>query len=250
MTMMVDSQVEFLRADGSDLDVVNAARVSFGKEKATLDEKDERLIHFLARGMTQKEYDNLICDIVEASEESNYVEVQRLISHYRSTPIHWEPFAHVGASFRLTIPIFVARQLVKHRVGMVWSEVSRRYVSDEPDFYDFTWRQRADNVKQGSGPVSNSQEIHGSTYDSFLRNSIESYYDLLDNDIAPEQARGVLPQSTMTTVIATATLVTWIRVIKLRTDPHAQSEISDVASEIGHYIEQEFPVSYEALMRY
>ena len=109
---------------GSDLSVVNAARVSFNKRKNKFEDNDEKLIKYLA--------------------EHN----------------HWSPFGHTTLQFLIKAPIFVARQLVKHQVGLVWNEVSRRYVDDEPTFYmPFMWRERAENKKQGSADTEVEYDI-------------------------------------------------------------------------------------------
>jgi thymidylate synthase (FAD) len=148
---IADIDVEYLDHMGSDLTVVNAARVSFHKEHDEFDYKTDRgLIRYLAKHN------------------------------------HWSPFAHCSASFRVKAPIFVARQLVKHTVGFSWNEVSRRYVDEEPEFFLPTeFRKRADNVKQGSSEelVPGIDLMH-LTYTAF-----EGYSELLDQGVCPEQAR-------------------------------------------------------------
>ena len=140
---------------GTDLSVVNAARVSYAKTKEVFDDKDEKLIKYLA------EHE------------------------------HWSPFAHASLQFRIKAPVFVARQLVKHQVGLVWNEVSRRYVDDAPEFFTpSSWRGRPKNSKQGSdGEVHTDEEY----YQRYI-NGCKVYYHLLLNEgVAPEQARMVLP---------------------------------------------------------
>lgn len=201
---------------GTDLSVVNAARVSFHKEHTEFQEQDVKLLSYLARHN------------------------------------HWSPFAHTSITFRIKAPIFVARQLVKHTVGGVWNEVSRRYVSDEPEFYfPDVWRGKPENAKQGSSGVVDSAQPSGdlNTWTHFTVNdTLELYNGLLNAGVAPEQARMVLPQNTMTEWWWTGSLVFFARVCKLRLDAHAQQETQEIAQLINEQIKPIFPVSWKALM--
>jgi thymidylate synthase ThyX len=163
-------KVSYVDHMGNDLSVVNAARVSFGKRSDTLTERDRGLIRFLARGCTTKDWDKIVedalgCgggrealfrqhpDLPEDSEEhqSHRAELIEILQHVKNMPTHWTPFGHTAITLHIKAPIFVARQLGKHQVGMVWNEVSRRYVTEEPEFYQpDVWRTAVDNVKQGS----------------------------------------------------------------------------------------------------
>jgi thymidylate synthase (FAD) len=222
-------KVDLIDHMGTDLTVVNAARVSFDKESYwsssdggfdyILTEKDDKLIHFLAKHE------------------------------------HWSPFAHTSLQFRIKAPIFVARQLGKHQVGLVWNEVSRRYVDSEPEFYaPETWRKRAENKKQGSSEEAVSiplTEYWGVGYDmvhDFNIDAMSVYERLLKAGVCPEQARMVLPQSMMTEWYWTGSLMAFVRVLKLRLDPHTQYETRIVAEKMAPLIEELFPVSYKALM--
>ena len=199
----------------NDLTVVNAARASFGKEKEVFDEADAKLIRYLARNN------------------------------------HIMPFAHPHIRFRINAPIFVARQLAKHQVGAVWSEESRRYVDDRPDFYEpLKWRERADNVKQGSGaPLTGAiDRLADIAYNDAMAAASTAYSSLLELGVAPEMARMVLPQNAMTTWIWTGSLLFFSRVCKLRLDAHAQAETREVAQKIAYECGKVFPVSWEALM--
>ena len=150
--------VNLIDVMGTDLSVVNAARVSFAKDSKELSEKDEKLIKYLAKHN------------------------------------HWSPFGHASLQFRIKAPIFVARQLVKHQVGLVWNEVSRRYVDDEPEFYiPQEWRLKADNKKQGSSDETIEYSL-GSTLE-FIKTT---YNNMLKANIAPEMARMILPQNLYT----------------------------------------------------
>jgi thymidylate synthase, flavin-dependent len=197
--------------------------VSFDKKKEALNKADAKLIRYLA--------------------ENN----------------HWSPFSHPKAQFRLTLPIFVARQWEKHRVGCVrgydiydQNEVSRRYVDSEPEFYMPTrWRSRPDgSVKQGSGDYVHPQtaKFCDQEYAAAIEGCEKAYNQLLRGGIAPEQARIVLPQSMMTSWIETGSLAYWARLVKQRTDPHAQQEVQELAAQISAAMAEYFPVSWAALM--
>lgn len=212
---------------GTDLSVVNAARVSFERESSWEDgtvtilrHDDERLLAYLAKHE------------------------------------HWSPFAHTTVSFRVKAPIFVARQLVKHQVGGVWNEVSRRYVDSEPEFFmPDVWRGRPDgSIKQGSGESTVTHVDHGYyTYElsklvsDTLAGLAALYETMVSQGVAPEQARMVLPQNTMTEWIWTGSLIFWDRVCRLRLDGHAQAETRVVAEQINEVCSQLFPYAWKAL---
>lgn len=231
-------KAEYIDHLGSDLTVVNAARVSMDKESDweigfcddhILPEKDKRLLKYLA------------------------------------THNHWTPFSHPQITIRETVPIFVARQRFKHMVGFTYNEVSRRYVDDTPVFYvPDVWRNRpTGNIKQGSGeqevtkikyyrdkhsgvPVtSNIKEVYEDYYESVK----ELYESMLEACVAPEQARMVLPQSMYTSYYVTGSLSAWARAYKQRIDPHAQVEIQDLARQWDTVIRPLYPESWEALTR-
>lgn len=194
---------------GNDLDVVNAARVSFHKESATLVEGDTKLINYLAKHK------------------------------------HFSPFNHSFLSFRIKAPIFVARQLVKHKF-MPWNEVSRRYVDEEPEFYIPEIRERVHNVKQGSGGFHPNSAGLVSDIMDYSREALEKYNWLLADNVAPEIARCVLPQNMMTEWIWSGTLGAFLDMLVLRLDPHTQKESRDVAQLIAKEVSKVFPISYNA----
>jgi len=205
-------KVEFIDKMGTDLSVVNAARVSYAKFKDKFEDKDEKLIKFLA--------------------EHN----------------HWSPFAHASLQFRIKAPVFVARQLVKHQVGLVWNEISRRYVDYTPELYEpKEWRGRPQNSKQGSdGTVSiDSNEKH--RLDMTMEQCKIIYNSLIGKGIAPEQARMVLPQSMMTEWIWSGTLYAFARVCNLRCAKDTQEETREVADQIHNICKEEFPMSWKYL---
>ena len=206
-------KVELIDKMGSDLTVANAARVSYAKIKEKFDNNDEKLIKFLA------------------------------------THNHWSPFAHASLQFRIKAPIFVARQLVKHQVGLSWNEVSRRYVDFPPELYKpDSWRGRPINSKQGSDGTVDL----GKTIDHNLETTMESclvlYNTMIEKGVAPEQARMVLPQSMMTEWYWSGTLYAFARVCKLRLDDHAQKETRDIAQAIHTCCYDCFPISWKYLL--
>ena len=220
---------------GSDLSIVNAARVSFHKESGWENEKDIWETGYDS-GYTHQ---NPI--IVPVLKEADIKLLNYLAKHN-----HWSPFAHTSLQFRIKAPIFVSRQLVKHQVGGVWNEVSRRYVDEEPEFwFPDVWRGKPVNAKQGS---SGKVELSLPTYAQVTaESSLFAYNYLLEQGVAPEQARMVLPQNMMTEWIWTGSLMFFNRVVKLRTDAHAQEECQQVARLINEQIPEEFAHSWKAL---
>lgn len=232
-------EVTLLDSMGSDLSVVNAARVSFDKtSKYEWYDQD-------GRGPCNSpspcgEYFN-IRKLNDADS--------KLIS-YLATHNHWSPFSHAFASFRIKAPIFVARQLVKHTVGLSWNEISRRYVSTEPEFYlpDY-WRKSASNVKQGSS--DEVVELIEGLYmfpDETCEIALETYRNMLDQGVCAEQARMILPQNTMTEWIWSGSLYAFARVCNLRLDSHTQKETQVVAQQISNQMKDLFPESWKVLV--
>lgn len=231
-----DIEVKLIDSCGTDLSVVNAARVSFHKEsdfEVYYESKDE-LNHFDFGDTTIVKY--------RLSEKDT-----KLIA-YLAKHKHTSPFNHAFMSFRVKAPIFVARQLVKHSY-LPWNEVSRRYVTDDPEFYfPEYWRKAADNVKQGSSgsPV----EIYPDFVPDVVTNCLYTYNTLLESGVCAEQARMILPQNTMTEWIWSGTLFAFARMCKLRLDSHTQRETQKVAQLIDKEASQLFPVSWKALLEY
>ena len=207
--------VELLETFGSDLTVVNAARVSFAKESLDFNEKDAGLIKYLAKHK------------------------------------HDSPFFHPQLRFRLRMPIFIAREWFRHQVGLTRNEVSQRYVDTRPECWvpePCQIRQRDVSVKQGSSPdpIEDANDVHKIIKDH-MDGCVAVYEHLLGKNVAPEVARCVLPQSMFTEFIETGSLAAYARLYKLRTDPHAQKEIRDYAEQIGQLIAPHFPVAWKAL---
>jgi thymidylate synthase (FAD) len=213
---------------GSDLTVVNAARVSFGKES-----------HAVAWADYDYENKARCGDLIAILDPKDQKLIRYLAKHN-----HISPFGHCFASFHVKAPIFVARQLVKHSF-LRWNEVSRRYVDDEPEFYvPETWRGRSADKKQGSEGVveSNANMLY------YNDKALGLYNQLLDEGVAPEQARMVLPQSTMTEWWWSGSLDALARMCKLRCATDTQYETRIVADQISKVMGDLFPVSWGALM--
>jgi len=196
---------------GNDLSVVNAARVSFGKKHTKFLDADSNLIRYLAEHK------------------------------------HMSPFGHCFASFHVKAPIFVARQLVKHKF-LRWNEISRRYVDARAEFYmPELWRGRSLDKKQGSeGVVPTNERIIAATSKANMW-SIRNYQGLLNQGVCPEQARMVLPQSTMTEWYWSGSLDAFADMCNLRCKNDTQYETRVVANKISEKLLDLFPVSWEAL---
>ena len=212
------NMVELLEHAGSDNSIANTARVSmqFGTNWSELPEnytgeQRDKLIGYLARNR------------------------------------HTSPFRHTSITIRMKIPIFLARQLGKHQTGMSWNEVSRRYVATEPTFFTPSqWRAKPEgSIKQGSIDL-NIPEAAG-YYDKLINTSLHTYNSMLDMGVAPELARMVLPQSMITEVIWTGSLMAFAHVYNLRIDAHAQVEAQDFSEQLGNIIEPLFPKAWGAL---
>jgi len=218
---MANIEATLIDSMGTDLSVVNAARVSFGKKSSfegrvggpnVLSSRDTKLVNYLAS--------------------------------YK----HLSPFGHCFASYHVKAPIFVARQLVKHKF-LRWNEISRRYVDDDPEFYTpDVWRGRAEDVKQGSGAECKSQYFPSIYADEVNAKALGDYRKMLQQGVAPEQARMILPQSTMTEWYWSGSLDAFADMCRLRCATDTQAETQKVAWDIALKMEDLFPVSWVALM--
>jgi thymidylate synthase (FAD) len=205
--------VELLEVFGSDLTVVNAARVSFNKESTEFTPKDAGLVKYLAKHN------------------------------------HNSPFFHPQIRFRIKMPIFVAREWFRHTIGFARNEVSRRYVDSEPELWIPTeFRERDQNLKQGSkAEAIANNELVVDVYEKAMKSALYVYNTLLEAKVAPELARAVLPQSMYTEFVETGSLAAYARLRGLRLDPHAQKEIRDFAQAVSDLLKPKFPNSWAAL---
>ena len=224
---------------GSDLSVVNAARVSFGKKSEWANQTDVDENYYgpdsYVQPMLSDRDTKLIC--------------------YLAKHKHLSPFGHAFASFHVKAPIFVARQLVKHKF-LRWNEISRRYVDEEPEVYlPNVWRGKSKDKKQGSDDTVSIDVTwydRDDGYNSWPEDSwfiaLEAYQKMLELGVAPEQARMVLPQSTMTEWYWSGSLDAFAAMCKLRCASDTQYESRIVADQISEQMKELFPVSWEALM--
>lgn len=221
-------KAEYISHMGSDLTVVNAARVSFDKE---------------SYGYTVVEADGTLTKTV--------LDLDAALIRYLAKHGHFTPFTHCMITLRETVPIFVARQRFKHTIGFTYNEVSRRYVDSPPQFFHPEgWRKRAPNKKQGSL----DEYVDLIDFDCRLTRperleeiALETYNELLRLGVAPEQARMVLPQSMYTSYYVTGSLAAFARAYLLRSDDSAQLEIRELADQWAKIIKPLFPCSWQAL---
>ena len=214
-------EVKYINHMGDDLTVVNAARVSFNKVS------------------------QLECIDMQKGKYAMKHDDKKLIK-YLAKHKHISPFGHCFASFHVKAPVFVARQLVKHKF-LRWNEISRRYVDEEPEFYTpDVWRGRSADKKQGSeGEVKTNANV-----DHFHDIALKVYTQMIDEGVAPEQARMVLPQSMMTEWYWSGSLDAFADMCALRCKPDTQYESQLVANQIDDMMSDKFPVSWEALRMY
>ena len=189
---------------------------------------------------------------VSTNREGTDEQVARLLTHLAKNQ-HWTPFAHPSVSFECQAPLFVARQLNRHQIGLVWSEESRRYVFSQPEYYEPKWRMKSKTLKQGSGEEADPESYRAMSevYRAAASISLKAYETLLLIGAAPEQARMVLPTSMLTKWIWTGTLFAWARVYKLRSQHSsgpAQSETCMLTDQIGNTCSSLFPLAWKALM--
>lgn len=229
-------KVNYVAHSGNDLLVVNAARASFGKESDWEYEQGTTV-------------DGCTYTVYHLSDRD-----KKLID-YLAREKHVLPFRHPQITLRCKAPIFLARQLGKHQVGMSWSEESRRYITTEPEFFwPDKWRKKADNVKQGSidEAVGDDDWAYGlpSAISRHMSDAIYLYNDMLDSEVAPELARMILPQAAMTTWVWTGSLLSFYQLYKLRAEAHAQKEARDFAEMIKAEVSKLYPESWAALERH
>lgn len=257
---MTQMKVEYLYHSGSDLDIINAAYASFSKVATKWDATQHpRLMRYLARGMSDRDYEDMVTDISTAGFEHNTSEtisddytlkIKDLLEQYRHTPTHWSPFAHVSVSLRLKAPIAIHAQFMKHTVGFSHNTTSRRYVSSTPDLFMPNFRKKPEgNIKQGSGDAHEKAEQWLNQYKKVSGLCVRLYDELIDAGIAPEQSRFILPQGVMTEWQTTGSLSAWARLYNQRTDSHAQKEIQELAHMVGEIIKPLYPHAWDALVR-
>jgi len=209
--------VEYYHHVGDDETTVDAARVSSARRAENFpEERNNKLIGFLAG------------------------------ENHRS------PFNHAFLTVVVTAPVFVARQLVKHEY-MPWNEVSRRYVREDPKYFQMDWRWATPNKKQGSGdrvPFGPTRRRMDAVYERVIETCDAAYRELLDLGVAEEQARAILPHSLMTSWFWSGTLGAFAKMCALRLDSHVQAESREVADQIDAIARELWPVSWSRWMEF
>jgi len=265
---------------GSDLTAVNAARKSFGKRSGWaykikescvdlekdlweevsrepfLKDRDKRLIEFLARGMTADDFDGFLEAVSNSGAwNSGYLsvggenveELKELLWQWRNTPTHDTPFNHSFVSFEVKAPIFVARHLVKTEYTIM-SEYSRRYITDDVEFYQHDYREASEDKKQGSGGVHKDNAHWQRQAQIANERQLELYDSMITKGIAPEQARGQLPLDLMTSWTWSGTLGAMAKMCRERLGSDAQKETRYVAEEVYKVLKEHYPVSAKCLV--
>ena len=239
MRVLDSGHVELVDAMGSDLTVCNAARVSFAKETEWgIDEN--------AKSRLEKTGSHFAQEDIQTLKEGDRKLIRYLAKHN-----HWTPFAHPQITLRIKAPVSIRTQFFKHKQGFVENEISRRYVSYEPEFYNPVWRSKpTDGAKQGSEDFVKDEveaNVYSMAFDHVCVEALNNYNHLIEQGIAPEQARFILPQGMYTEWYWTGSLAAYARFYKQRKDDHAQWEIREYANAIGQIIEPYFPVSWKHL---
>lgn len=252
---MTQQVAEYIDHMGDDKRVVDVARISFGPlKRETTPEQDASLIRFLANGVTSKDKEQIINWIIEGINP-HYIDdpvetARQLYEDIRHQATHWTPFAHTAISMRMKAPIPIRTQCFKHKQGLVENEESRRYISSTPEIFIPEFRAKPEgSIKQGSAGVHPHNEIWKAEYKRLTSKAVDAYIRMVNDGVAPEQARFVLPQGAMVNWIWTGNLLAFANFFNKRSDSHAQQEIQDLAHAVAAIVEPLFPVSWAALTR-
>ena len=235
--------IELVDYMGGDIRVSNVAKVSFNKwdeEDAEINDKQIGLLNYLATGLPSDERD----DWEKRAKAST----------------HWSPYSHCFMTIRCAAPIFLTRQLGKHQVGLSWNEESRRYITEDVSLWiPEVVHKKPEKVKQGASKEAHNDlmfcfnDIDGDvhmTAKEFIEHSakmsVDTYYRLLAEGVAPEEARIVLPQNAVVHWIWSGSLMAFMRVIKQRVDGHAQGAAQEFGLQLLNVVEGIFPESVKA----
>ena len=251
---MTQQVAEYIDHMGDDKRVVDVARISFGPlKRETTPEQDASLIRFLANGVTSKDKAVIINMIQEGSDNystSGKEEAEWLYERIRHQAVHWTPFAHTAISLRMKAPIPIRTQCFKHKQGLVENEESRRYISSTPEIFIPEFRQKPEgSIKQGSAGIHEANDYWKRQYIAQTQHAVRLYEMMISDNVAPEQARFVLPQGAMVNWIWTGNLLAFANFFNKRSDSHAQQEIQDLAHAVAAIVEPLFPVSWAALTK-
>ena len=251
-------KAEYLNHYLSDRDVANFARQSFAKLADNFtEEQNNNLIRFLARGMSSGDWESLIQQMLntgyigETQRRAQLEKVRELAVYLRKIPEHWVPFGHPHISLRMQAPVPIARQAFKHKIGLVESEESRRYISSMPEVYvpDYFREKPAGSVKQGSGDTHPQSSYWRNEYIWTCNRAVEQYQEMIRDGVCPEQARFILPQGCEVNWVWTGSLYAFANFYNQRSDSHAQKEIQDLAAQVDQIIAPLYPVSWAALTK-
>lgn len=255
---------------GSDLQVVNDARISFDKASESagyyeveipnpcehaaqkvaripnLSPADQRLIGFLARGCQSGDWEGAISDLSYSNLTPD--EVHEILTWAKRLPPHWTPFGQQVIKLRMKAPIPIRTQAFKHKIGFVENEESRRYIKSTPELFIPEFRSAPEgSIKQGSGGPHPHADHWGKEYKDICSEALDLYECMIQDGVAPEQARLVLPQGVYVNWVWTGSLFAYAEFYNKRSDSHAQKEIQDLAKAVATIIEPLFPVSWKAL---
>lgn len=251
---MIQQEAEYIDHMGDDQRVVDVARISFGPlKKVTTLEQDASLIRFLANGVTSKDKETILNLIATGFDREDYDgigDAEELYNQIRHQAVHWTPFAHTAISMRMKAPIPIRTQCFKHKQGLVENEESRRYISVTPEIFIPEFRQKPEgSIKQGSAGIHPHNEIWKAEYKRLTDKAVAAYLRMIEDGVAPEQARFVLPQGAMVNWIWTGNLLAFANFFNKRSDSHAQQEIQDLSHAVAAIVEPLFPVSWAALTK-
>lgn len=270
---MSHNNVIYIDHMGTDLSIVNDARISFSSNSESmayqtvqiphshikfsnqletdipvLNNSDISLIKFLARGCKTSDWNHAVVTLADTSS-LELDECERILKWAKRMPTHWTPFGHQIMKFRMKAPVPIRTQCFKSKIGMVENEESRRYISTTPELFIPEFRTApAGDIKQGSGGIHPNNENYKKQYELRCLKQIQFYEDLIADGIAPEQARFVLPQGVYVNWVWTGSLYAFSEFCNKRSDRnHAQHEVADLADKIGAVAKALFPVAWSAL---
>lgn len=234
----------------TDEDVANFARHSFADLAANYSkEQNDNLIRFLARGMKTGDWETLIDSTLPSMYAKSTAEREAFVRYLRRIPAHWVPFGHPHISLRMEAPVPIRTQCFKHKIGYVESEESRRYIKSRPVlFVPEHFRAAAADVKQGSAGIHPDSEAWKETYTQVCGLAIDTYINMIEAGVCPEQARFVLPQGVEVHWAWTGSLYAYAQAYIQRSDHHAQRETQDLFAEVDRIIRPLYPVAWSALV--
>lgn len=259
---------------GNDLEVVQDARISFDKSSKPvgweticikhpcpsthpvmvktdipiLSQADQNLIGFLARGCRSGEWDKALDTLRAQAHGMTQAQVEGILLWVKKMPTHWTPFGQQVIKLRMKAPVPIRTQCFKSKIGMVENEESRRYISSTPELFVPEFRSAPDgDIKQGSGGTHMRNRTWQRVYTQQCKEALKIYEEMIEDYVAPEQARFVLPQGVYVNWVWTGSLYAFAEFFNKRQDGHAQGEIQELAQAVAEVVAPLFPVSWAAL---